>query len=188
MAAPRSLARAACSVLLPLLALIAAVAAAPVSAEQPCLKLVFNQYCLGGDINVLAQQSPPALRDQDGDRSALIYFEGGEKIYVLAWRGRIYKVLRRYPVASQLRYEEIYHLLRDKYGNGEDHSYFPDHARTPGLKQIAIRRGEGQAIHVWPLTEGWHIELSWTRELGLAVAYIADEIERQQAKAFQSGY
>jgi hypothetical protein len=160
----------------------------PVSAQQPCLKLVFNRYCLGGDINLLAQQSPPALRQEDGERLALVYYEGPERVYVLAWRSMIYKVQRRYRIASQLRYEELYQLLREKYGDGEDRSQFPDHARTPSRKQIAIRRGEGLAAHVWSVPEGWHLELSWTREMGLSLAYIADELDRQQAGATRSGY
>ncbi|MGD8206904.1 MAG: hypothetical protein PVH47_02380 [Thiohalocapsa sp.] len=157
-------------------------------AQAPCLKLVFNRYCLGGDVNALAQQLPPVLRDDEGHRVALIYYEGRDRIYVLAWRGRIYKVLRRYPVASKLRYEELYLILREKYGDGEDRSRFPADATTAGRKQIAIRRGEGVAAHVWQASEDWHLELSWTRELGLALAYIADELDRAQSAAMQSGY
>ena len=168
--------------------LLAVAAVQPAMAQQPCLKQVFNRYCLGGDVNVMAQQSAPALRQDEGDRVALIYYEGRERIYVLAWRGRVYKVLRAYRIASQLHYEELYLLLRDKYGDGEDRSSFPASARTPGRKQIAIRRGEGQAAHVWQTSEGWHIELSWTREMGLALAYIADELDQAQTAAVQSGY
>ncbi len=168
--------------------LLAVAAVHPAMAQQPCLKLVFNRYCLGGDVNAMAQQSAPAMRQDEGDRVALIYYEGRERIYVLAWRGRVYKVLRAYRIASQLHYEELYRLLRDKYGDGEDRSSFPASARTTGLKQIAIRRGEGQAAHFWQASEGWHIELSWTREMGLALAYIADELDQAQTAAVQSGY
>jgi len=157
------------------------------AAEQSCLKLVFNRYCLGGDIDQLSQQFL-GQRYDEGERSALIYYEGGEQDYVLAWRGRIYKALRQYRIATQLRYEELYGLLRDKYGDGADQSRFPIYAKTPGRRQIAIRRGEGRAAHVWRTGGGWHIELSWTRELGLSLAYIADELNSQQANARQSGF
>lgn len=166
---------------------LAAVPASAVAAQE-CLKLVFNRWCLGGDSKELAQQQPPAMFQQDGERTASIYYEGGEKDYVLAWRGRIYKVLRQYRIESQLRYEELYGLLRDKYGPGEDRSRFPGYAKTPGRRQIAIRRGEGRAAHVWQVTDSWHIELSWSRELGLALAYIADALDRQQAAAHRSGF
>ena len=157
-------------------------------AQQPCLKLVFNQYCLGGDVNALAQQQPPAMREDQAERVALVYYEGRDRDYVLAWRGAVYKVLREHRIASQLHYEDLYRLLREKYGDGEDRSTFPSYAHTPGRKQISIRRGEGRAVHVWETGQGWHIELSWTRETGLALAYIADDLERQQAAAVQSGY
>jgi hypothetical protein len=171
------------------LALLALLAAVPAAAQSPpCLKLVFNQYCLGGDVNQLAQQRPPALRHDQGERVALIYYQGRDRDYVLAWRGRVYKVLREHRIASQLHYEDLYRLLRKKYGEGEDKSSFPAHARTPGRKQIAIRRGEGRAVHVWPTDAGWHIELSWTRETGLALAYIADALDAEQAAAMHSGY
>jgi hypothetical protein len=165
-----------------------ALAPAAAAAQQPCLKLVFNRYCLGGDVNVLAQQQPPALRQDQGDRVALIYYEGRDRDYVLAWRGMIYKVLRDHRIDSQLHYEDLYQVLRQKYGEGEDQSTFPDYALTPGRKQISIRRGEGRAVHVWQTGAGWHLELSWTRETGLALAYIADDLDAQQAAATQSGY
>jgi hypothetical protein len=172
------------SILVPILVLVPLAA----QAQQPCLKLVFNRYCLGGDVNALAQQQPPALRQDQGERVALIYYEGRDRDYVLAWRGLVYKVLRDHRIASQLNYEDLYRLLREKYGAGEDRSSFPEYARTPGRKQISIRRGEGRAVHVWETGAGWHIELSWTRETGLALAYIADDLDAQQAAATESGY
>jgi hypothetical protein len=170
------------------LLLVAALVPHAAVAQQPCLKLVFNRYCLGGDVNVVAQQQPPALRQDQGDRVALVYYEGRDRDYVLAWRGVVYKVLRDHRIASQLNYEDLYRLLREKYGEGEDRSSFPDYARTPGRKQISIRRGEGRAVHVWHTDAGWHLELSWTRETGLALAYIADDLDAQQAAAIQRGY
>jgi len=173
---------------LPVVLLMTIALIRPAAAQQGCQKLVFNRYCLGGDVNAVAQQAPPAMRQDEGERVALVYYEGRDRVYVLAWRGRVYKVLRDYRIASQLRYEDLYRVLREKYGEGSDRSRFPPDARTPGRKQIAIRRGEGQAIHVWPLIDGWHPELSWTRELGLALAYISDDLDRVQAAAVDSGY
>jgi hypothetical protein len=97
-------------------------------------------------------------------------------------------VLREYRIASQLQYEDLYQILRRKYGDGEDRSSFPEYARTPGRKQIAIRRGEGRAVHLWQTDAGWHVELSWTRETGLALAYIADALDEQQRAAMEGGY
>jgi len=150
-------------------------------ADNPCLKLVFGRYCLGGDVNPLLQSQPPPLaRETEGNSLALVFGEDVDQIYVLAFDGRIYKVLRSYRVATQLRYDEMYGLLRDKYGPGEDRSRFPEYASTPGRRLASIRRGEGRALHVWKPADNWHIELTWTRELGLSLAYIADAIEAER--------
>jgi hypothetical protein len=170
--------------------LLFALCWASLGAAQPppCLKLVFNKYCLGGDVNALAQQQPPVLREDHGERVALIYSDSRDRDYVLAWRGSVYKVLREHRIASQLQYEDLYRLLREKYGEGQDQSSFPAYARTPGRKQISIRRGEGRAVHVWETGLGWRIELSWTRETGLALAYIANDLDNQQSATRHGGY
>lgn len=145
-------------------------------AEEDCLKLVFNRYCLGGDVNQSLRKNPqPLIQQPQGERLALIYPENRERIYVLAFRGRIYKVLRRYRHATQLKYE--------------DRSEFPEYARNAASRLGAIRRGEGRATHVWePQDAAWHIELDWTREMGLTLAYIANALDQQQKRATQQGY
>lgn len=165
-----------------------ALAAPAPPAAEPCLKLVFGRFCLGGDVNALLQREAPALRLDEGERMALTYYDGPEPLYVLAWRGRIYKVVRSYRVATQLRYDELYVLLQDKYGPGEDQSRFPATADTAGRRQIAIRRGEGLARHGWRVDGGWRIELGWTREQGLALAYVAEALDSSQAATSQSGF
>jgi hypothetical protein len=155
-------------------------------AAEPCLKLVFGSYCLGGDVNPLAQRQPLG-RETEGDSLALVFQEELDQVYVLAYKARIYKVLRAYRVATQLRFDELYNLLKEKYGPGEDRSRFPEYATSPSRRIASIRRGEGQATHVWKPSEAWHIELSWTRELGLAVAYIADTIEAERTAALGRG-
>lgn len=150
-------------------------------ATEPCLKLVFGRYCLGGDVNPLLQTQPPPLARETEDNSlALVFAEDIDQVYVLAFGGRIYKVLRSYRMATQLRYDEMYALLREKYGPGEDRSRFPDYASTAGRRLASIRRGEGRALHLWKPADNWHIELTWTREMGLSVAYIADAIEAER--------
>jgi hypothetical protein len=158
--------------------------------DQTCLKLVFNRYCLGGDVNQWLHTNPqPLVRHPQGERLALIYPENRERVYVLAFRGQIYKVLRRYRQATQLKYEDLYALLRDKYGLGEDRSEFPEYALNAASRLGAIRRGEGRATHVWePQDAPWHIELNWTREMGLTLAYIADALDEQQQRATEQGY
>ena len=157
-------------------------------AQDPCLKPVFGRFCLGGDANALLRQGPqPLVQQADGDRRALVFQEGPERVYVLAYRNATYKVVRRYRAATQLRFEELYQLLRQKYGPGEDHSRFPSSADTAGRRQAAIRRGEGKAIHEWKPADDWTIELSWTREMGQALAYVATALDAEQQAAADLG-
>lgn len=159
-----------------------------VIAQESCLKQVFERYCLGGDVNLLLRQGrQPEYKRAEGDRLAFIFQEGPERIYVLAFRGRIYKILRSYRGATQLRYEDLYASLRSKYGPGEDHSSFPPYAKTASRKLGSIRRGDGRAVHDWKTDEGWYIELSWTREMGLALAYIAKDLNDEQKAAAELG-
>jgi len=151
-----------------------------------CLKQVFGDYCLGGDVSRLEARQP-MLRQNDGERFALVFQEGPERVYVLAFRGRIYKVLRRYRVTTQLRFDDIYSLLRDKYGEGNDRSRFPPYATTPSRRLGSIRRGDGSASRYWKVTQDWHIELTWTRELGIALAYVATALDRQQQEVAEGG-
>lgn len=164
------------------------LAAGRASADESCLKRVFGRYCLAGDAAALLQAGPPPVaRETKGDSLALVYPEATDRIYVLAFSNRIYKVVRAYQVSTQLRYDDIYSLLRDKYGPGEDQSRFPDYATTPARRLASIRRGDGRALHVWNPTETWHIELSWTRELGLSLAYIANAIQAERAAHLEGG-
>jgi hypothetical protein len=164
------------------------LAAGGAGAEGECLKLVFGRYCLGGDVGPLVQGPlQPLARETEGKGLALVFAEEADQVYVLSYAGRIYKVLRSHRVATQLRFEEILALLRQKYGPGEDRSRFPEGASTPGRRLAAIRRGEGRVLQVWRPSDAWHIELSWTRETGLALASVADVIAAERAAELGQG-
>jgi hypothetical protein len=157
-------------------------------ANEPCLKMVFGRYCLGGDVGPLLQAVPPPLvRQDEGASLALVFVDGPDRLYVLAFDRKIYKVVRAFAVSTQLRYEETYAALRDIYGLGEDRSRFPADATTPGRRLVAIRRGEGIAMHVWTPSPAWRIELSWTREMGLSLAYVATDLSAARAAQIDGG-
>ena len=172
-----------------LLLLVLWVGREALGAQEACLKLVFNRYCLGGEINALLLQQPqPQFQQPEGDLLAAIYQEGRERIYVMAYRGRIFKVLRQYYPATQLHFDDLYNILRSKYGSGEDRSRFPSYARTPSSKLGAIRRGDGQAVHLWEGNdEGFRVELSWTREMGLTLSYIDNDLADQVNRLVERG-
>jgi len=160
----------------------------PILAQETCLKRVFDRFCLGGDVNQVARQGPqPDVRHTEGERVAYIFREGPERVYVLSFRGRIYKVLRRYRSATQLRYEDLHALLRAKYGPGEDRSRFPSYATTASRKLGSIRRGDGRAVHRWTPAAEWYVDLSWTREMGLSLAYVARALNDEQKAGTEQG-
>ena len=158
---------------------------APAGADGACLKQVFGRYCLGADVNqVLASMPPPIMRQARDDSLALVFQEGADRLYLLAYTNRLYKVVRAFAVATQLRFDDTYKELVQLYGAGQDASRFPVYASTPTARLASIRRGEGRAVHRWEPSPDWHIELSWTQELGVSLAYVATELEaRRSAKA-----
>ncbi|NEV64021.1 hypothetical protein [Thiorhodococcus minor] len=158
------------------------------SADEQCLKQVFGRYCLGGDLERALRGMPAPLgRQSNGDSLAMVFADGTDKLYLLAYKGRIYKVVRAYAISTQLRFDDIYNDLRQIYGDGEDHSRFPSYAKTPAARLASIRRGEGRATHRWDPTLEWHIELSWTRELGVSLAYIATALDAERAAQAEGG-
>lgn len=143
-------------------------------ADGSCLLLVFNQYCLAGDIVELGRRQPDFIHQQrEGDRFALIYSASRDLDYVMANRGRIYKVLRKFEPSTSSRYREWRNRLTQLYGMPQEESRFPLQATGLAAKISAIRRGEGRALLRWtPAASPWHVELGWTSEMGLHLAYI----------------
>ncbi len=158
-------------------------------AGETCLKMVFGDYCLGGSMQQLLQQRPYGMRSQqNSERSAVVYPEGREHTYVMAYQDRIYKILHTFEPASRVKLKDLQERLESKYGAYRDLSQYPGYARTQASRIGAIRRGEGELTYIWQSPDGdWHIELSWTRELGIALAYLANELDRTQQQAMESG-
>lgn len=42
-------------------------------------------------------------------------------------------------------------------------------------------------MHAWVPAETWHVELSWTREMGLSVAYVGTALDAEQRAASGAG-
>lgn len=166
-----------------LLALLSAFPAA--HGAEACLKRVFGEYCLGGSMQQQLQQRPYGmLSQQNGDRRAVVYLEGRERTYVMAYQGRIYKVLHTFEPASQTTLKDLLKRLESKYGAYRDHSAYPSYVRTQASRIGAIRRGEGSLRYLWQGPgEDWSIELGWTRELGISLAYLANELNQRQQQA-----
>jgi hypothetical protein len=159
------------------------------AAAETCDKLVFHRYCLGGEVNQILRTYPDFIQQQrDGERLAVIYAEDRDTIYVLSYQGRVYKVVRKYEPATSLRYDELLEQLTAKYGSPADLSRFPTYVRSPASRLGAIRRGDGASIHGWEFTaQGFAITLSWTREMGLSLAYVDEKLLGIQKHLEQDG-
>ena len=159
------------------------------NSREACLKKVFGEYCLGGSLQQLIQQQPHGMRSQEsGERSAVVYPEGRERTYVMAYHGRIYKILHTFDPSNRVKLKELRERLEAKYGSYRELSQYPGYARTLASKIGAIRRGEGKLSHIWQSPDGnWSIELSWSRELGIALAYLANQLNQTQLEAMEKG-
>ena len=159
------------------------------NSSEACLKKVFGEYCLGGSMQQLLRQRPHGMRSQENsERSAVVYPEGRERTYVMAYQGRIYKILHTFDPTNRVKLKELRERLETKYGAYRNHSQYPGYARTLASKIGAIRRGEGELSYIWQSPdENWSIELSWTRELGIALAYLANQLNQAQLEAVERG-
>ncbi|MET0107975.1 MAG: hypothetical protein ABW084_03685 [Candidatus Thiodiazotropha sp.] len=171
--------------------ILLSLASAVLPAEEVndrCLKRVFIHYCLGGSMDRLLQQRPVDMDPiVNGDRAGIIYTKGRERIYVMAFQGRIYKVLKTYDPSNQVTLQRLQRTLNDKYGKHRDISYLPKYARNMAGKIGAVRRGEGELKYRWQLPlSPWRVELTWTRKLGINLAYLVNALDRQQREADES--
>ncbi|MBT2968634.1 MAG: hypothetical protein KME56_05025 [Candidatus Thiodiazotropha sp. (ex Ctena orbiculata)] len=175
-------------VLLIVLGLSAPAVGAETSGDS-CMKRVFIHYCLGGSLNRLQQQRPVKMQPiVSGERSGVIYRTGRDKVYVMAFQDRIYKVLQSYDSPSQVALQRLLRRLGNKYGKPQDLGHFPNSMRNLTAKIGAVRRGEGELIYRWqPPGSAWRVELSWTRKLGISLAYLANALDRQQREAAETG-
>ena len=154
-----------------------------------CLKRVFDDYCLGGNLQQSMQRHPGGVPAQrQGDHGAVIYPQGHGRIYVMAYQGRIYKILQTYEPATQVQFKELLERLEEKYGPHRDLSHYPGYARNRAAQIGAIRRGEGALKYLWQVADQpWRIELEWTRRLGISLAYLANDLDKTQSAALDQG-
>ncbi|MEW8507570.1 MAG: hypothetical protein AB2598_12785 [Candidatus Thiodiazotropha sp.] len=175
-------------VLLIAFGLIPAVVVAETPGEN-CMKRVFNHYCLGDSLSRLLQRRPARMEPiVNGERIGLIYPSGRDKVYVMAYQDRIYKVLQSHDASNQVTLQRLLSRLNNKYGKPRDLSHFPGHMRNLTAKIGAVRRGEGELLYRWQsAASAWRVELTWTRKLGISLAYLVNELDQQQRQAAESG-
>jgi hypothetical protein len=160
------------------------------SAEtQVCLKKVFDSYCLGGNMQQLLDQNPANMRPRTkGERTGVVYQKDNEKIYVMAYKGIIYKIVHTYEPETLVTLKQLQRRLQREYGDYQDHSEYPDKTENQSRQLGYIRRGEGVMRYVWqPPGQTWRVELGWARKLGISVAYFVNELDQMQEEAALKG-
>lgn len=158
-------------------------------AADECVKEVFKDYCLGGSMSRQLEKTPSMKRPQvNGEREGVIYEKDSEKIYVMAYKGIIYKVLHTYEPETPATMKDLRRRLQRKYGNYQDLSEYPDDTKNTARQFSHIHRGEGELKNVWQLPgQHWRIELGWNRKLGITVAYCLNELDQLQREAARQG-
>ena len=135
--------------ILPLL--VSVLAAAPSQADEPCLKQVFNHYCLGG----------PAPTGLTADEKGQVTIDDAKgKIALQITDGRIITVSRELRPANWLNFTDLKGKLVRLYSTATDVSDFPRYATSRSSKLNAIRAGRGYAASRWE-QKGWAIQLDW---------------------------
>jgi len=160
------------------------------SAEtQVCLKKVFDSYCLGGSMQQLLDQNPVNTQPRTkGERTGVVYQKDNEKIYVMAYKGIIYKIVHTYEPETLVTMRQLQRRLQREYGDYQDRSEYPDKTKNQSRQLGYIRRGEGVMRYVWqPPGQTWRVELGWARKLGINVAYFVNELDQMQEEAALKG-
>jgi hypothetical protein len=154
-----------------------------------CLKKVFDKYCLGGSFKQLLEENPANMQPRTkGERSGVIYNKDNEKIYVMAYKGIIYKVVRTYEPETLVTMKQLQRWLQREYGDYQDKSEYPEQTQNQSKQIGYIRRGEGELRYVWyPPGQPWRVELNWARKLGINIAYFVNELDKMQEEAALKG-
>ena len=158
-------------------------------AADECVKRVFKDYCLGGSMSQQLEKTPTEMRPQtNGERSGVIFKKDNEKIYVMSYKGIIYKVLHTYEPVTPATMKDLRRRLQQKYGKFQDLSEYPEDTKNKARQVSYIRRGEGELKNIWQLPrQHWRVELGWTRKLGVSIAYYVNELDALQKEDARRG-
>ena len=156
---------------------------------QVCLKKVFDSYCLGGSFKQQLEENPTNMQPRTkGERSGVIYSKDNEKIYVMAYKGIIYKIVHTYEPETLVTMKQLQRRLQREYGDYQDRSEYPEKTQNQSKQIGYIRRGEGELRYLWqPPGQSWRVELGWARKLGISLSYFVNELDAMQEEAALKG-
>jgi len=159
-----------------IIGLLVALVPIAVGAAQPCLKMVFNQFCLGGSQQTLSSVTMPKASVKSSNPDQIGYDDGGKFVGVVIKKGRVAIVGRTEAPATRLHYLELKAKLTDIYGPPDkDFSYIPaSGADDPEYQAVLIHLGKAKLVKAW-VEDAWSIRLVWDQR-GMVLIYVADNL------------
>ena len=145
------------------------------AAEVPegCMKLAFGSYCLGAPTSSLPT-NPAQKMDE------LWAYVEPELTMVVIVEDRVASVGRKYSPGTWLTYTRLENDLVEKYGKGNDLSFFPSYADDSSSRETAISLKKGRAARSWQ-QDGYTIQLKWESSDNVVLLYYHDELEARRA-------
>jgi len=151
-----------------------------------CKRLVFNKYCLGGNVAELEKEYTPARKRVTGKKTMLAYRSGKDIVVIQGFLGKVMAVTKISKPGSWLNYQNLKGRLAKIHGPGVDESYFPDYADSQSSKATSINLGEGRAKHLWK-KEGWKIILLWSDRDSVLLYYIDEGLDKKYRSSNPEG-
>lgn len=159
----------------------ALLAATVTTAQAQCLKEVFNQFCLGGELTAEQLVGSRYSEIKDGKGSAAFTAEG-TLTFVRVFDNKVETIVRAHQPATGLRYTDLKARLINIYGTPKTLRQMPDFATDLSGMELAINTGRGRIMDVWQL-DGWSVRLIWNSSKSVDLVYQHDGLVSQRRKA-----
>lgn len=142
---------------------------APLSHAEPCVKQVFQQFCLGGtDADVV--KNAQVVEGKPYSHELKI----GQYTHQLQIAdGRLEQVTRLITPGDWLLFKDWKAKLNRVYGSGQLIENLPAFASSRSSRRNAIISGRGRLHLQWP-QEGWRVSLIWDSIDHLKLTYELD--------------
>ena len=142
-------------------------------AARECAKVVFNQYCLGGetDTSIAHLTDPPTVTETDDGNTIYSFVENGKTIMLQSQDNLTLAVTRLETPGGWINYTSWKVKLVRLYGRGSDLSDFPAYAGSRSSRLNAINAGRGHAEFEWDQTH-YRIKLIWDNPDFIKLQYL----------------
>ncbi len=151
-------------------------------AQEPCLKEVFNRYCLGGPIAPVLEAGAPVFKQDRGATTYYAFQDGADEALVAAFDGKIATVSRRFNPATMVTFARVRAQLVELYSQPRRNATLPDYTRGD-LTAIenAVNVGRGRVSDTWQ-RDGWRVTLAWDQR-GIMLLYSHDALREARKTA-----